>query len=56
MADFGSATASVQTSFLEDDKVNRHDTRAMNEFAECCRYSECESDPAILSHDLQNGH
>ena len=33
-ADFGSATSSVQTSFIEDAIVTQRDTRAADEFVE----------------------
>ena len=51
-ADFGSATSSVQTSFIEYETVNQHHTGAADEFAEGWGDSDYESDPAILSHDL----
>ena len=52
--DFGSATSSVQTSFIEDELVNQRDTSAEDEFAEGWGDSDYESDPAILSHDLRS--
>ena len=53
-ADFGPATSSVQTSFIEDETVNQHDTGAADEFAEGRGDSDYESDPAILGHDLRS--
>ena len=53
-ADFGSATSSVQRSFIEDATANQHDTSAGDEFAEGWGNSDHESDPAILSHDLRS--
>ena len=53
-ADFGSATSSVQTSFIEDATANQRDTSAGDEFAEGWGNSDYESDPAILSHDLRS--
>ena len=52
--DFGSATSSVQTSFIDDATANRRDTSAGDEFAEGWGNSEYESDPSFLSHDLQS--
>ena len=52
--DFGSATSSVQTSFIDDETVNQHDTGAADEFAEGWGDSNYRSDPAILSHDLRS--
>ena len=54
IADFGSATSSVQTSFTEDEIVNQRDTSARDKFAEGWGDSDYESDPAILSHDLRS--
>ena len=34
IADFASATSSVQTSFIENEIVNQRDTSAADEFAE----------------------
>ena len=42
----------MQTSFIEDETVNQHDTGAADEFGEGSGDSDYESDPAILSHDL----
>ena len=53
-ADFGLATSSVQTSFIEDATVNQRDPSAGDEFAESWGNSGYESDPAILSHDLRS--
>ena len=53
-ADFGLATSSVQTSFIEDETVNQQETGAVDQFAEGCGDSDYESDPAILSHDLRS--
>ena len=47
MADFGSATGPVQTSFIENEIVNQCDTSATHEFAEGWGDSDYESDPAI---------
>ena len=54
IADFGSATSSVQISFIEDEIVTQGDTSAADEFAERWADSDYESDPAILSHDLRS--
>ena len=54
IVDFGSATSSVQISFIEDEIVNQCDTSAVDEFAEGWGDSDYESDPAILSHDLRS--
>ena len=43
-ADFGSATSSVERSFIADKTVNQHDTGAPDEFAEGWRDFEYESD------------
>ena len=53
IADFGSATSSVQTSFIEHEIVNQRDTSATNEFGEGWGDSDYVSDPAILRHDLR---
>ena len=54
IADFGSATSSVQTSFIEDEIRNQRDTSAADEFAEGWGDSDYESDLAILRHDLRS--
>ena len=54
IADFGSATLSVQTCFIEDEIVNQRDTGAVDAFAEGWGDSDYESNPAILSHDLRS--
>ena len=46
----------MQTSFIEDETVNQHDTGAAEEFAEDWGESDYEYDPAILSHDLLGEH
>ena len=52
--DFGSATLSVQTSFIEDATANQRDTSAGDEFAKGWGNSDYESDGTILSHDLRS--
>ena len=44
----------MQTSFIEDETVNQHDTGAADEFAEGWGHSDNESDPAILSYDVRS--
>ena len=53
-ADFGSATSSVPTSFIQDETVNQHDTGVTDQFQEGWGDSDYESDPAILSYDLRS--
>ena len=47
IADFRFATSSIQTSFIEHETVNQHDTDATDGFAEGWGDSDYESDPAI---------
>ena len=49
---FGLATSSMQTSFIENATANQPNTSAGDEFAECWGNSDYESDPAILCHNL----
>ena len=44
----------MQISFIEDATANQHNTSTSDEFAEGWGKSDYESDPAILSHDLQS--
>ena len=41
-------------SFIEDEPVNQHGTGAADEFAKGWGDSDYESDPVILTHDLQS--
>ena len=54
--DFWSATSSRSISFIEDEIGTQHDTSAADKFAEGWGDSDYESDPAILSQDLQSEH
>jgi len=54
VADPGSATSSVRTSFIQDETGNQRHTSAVGEFTEGWGNSDYEFDPAILGHDLRS--
>ena len=54
VADPGSATSSMRTSFIQYETVNQRHPSAVGKFTEDWGNSDYEFDPAILGHDLRS--